>query len=84
MSRPCHSLPPRKNPVPIVQGARCAPGPVWTGAENFAHTGIRSPIQVRNYFFVISWYQNLSVFYLNYSNDVETKYLQKEYDIGNK
>jgi len=29
--------------VPIVQEAGWAPGPVWTGAENFAPTGIRSP-----------------------------------------
>ena len=29
--------------VPIVQEAVWAPGPVWTGAENFAPTGIRSP-----------------------------------------
>ena len=34
---------PGKDPVPIVQEARWAPGPVWTGAENFAPTGIRSP-----------------------------------------
>jgi hypothetical protein len=32
-----------KDPVPIVQEAGWAPGPVWTGAENLAHTGIRSP-----------------------------------------
>ena len=25
-----------KDPVPIVQGAGWAPGPVWTGAENLA------------------------------------------------
>jgi hypothetical protein len=25
-----------KDPVPIVQEAGCAPGPVWTGAENLA------------------------------------------------
>ena len=31
-----------KDPVPIVQGARWAPAPVWTGAENLASTGIRS------------------------------------------
>jgi hypothetical protein len=31
-----------KDPVPIVQEAWCAPGPVWTGAENLAPTGIRS------------------------------------------
>ena len=28
--------------VPIVQEAGWAPGPVWTGAENVALTGIRS------------------------------------------
>ena len=27
---------PSKNPVPIVQEAGWAPGPVWTGAENLA------------------------------------------------
>ena len=34
--RPCRSLPPGKDPVPIVQEAGWAPGPVWTGAENLA------------------------------------------------
>jgi len=34
---------PRKDLVPIVQEARWAPGLVWTGAENLAPTGIRSP-----------------------------------------
>ena len=37
------ALYPRKDPVPIVQEAAWAPGPVWTGAENLAPTGIRSP-----------------------------------------
>jgi hypothetical protein len=32
-----------KDPVPIAQEAGWAPGPVWTGAENLALTGIRSP-----------------------------------------
>jgi len=32
-----------KDPVPIVQEAGWDPGPVWTGAENLAPTGIRSP-----------------------------------------
>ena len=32
-----------KEPVPIVQEAGWAPGPIWTGAENLAPTGIRSP-----------------------------------------
>jgi hypothetical protein len=36
-----HSTP-RKDPVPIVQEAGWAPGPVWTGAENLVPTGIRS------------------------------------------
>ena len=35
------SLYPGKDPVPIVQEAEWAPGPVWTGAENLAPTGIR-------------------------------------------
>jgi len=34
---------PGKDPVPIVQEAGWAPGPVWIGAENLAPTGIRSP-----------------------------------------
>jgi len=41
--RPGRSLPPEKDPVPIVQEAEWAPGMVWTGVENLApHTGIRS------------------------------------------
>jgi len=32
-----------KDPVPIVQEAGWAPGPVWTGEENLTPTGIRSP-----------------------------------------
>ena len=34
---------PGKDPVPIVQEAGWAKGGVWTGAENLAPTGIRSP-----------------------------------------
>jgi hypothetical protein len=41
MPRP--HLTPGKDPVPIVQEAGCASGPVWTGEENLAPTGIRSP-----------------------------------------
>jgi hypothetical protein len=37
------ALPPGKDPVPIVEEAGWAPGPVWTGAENLTHTGIRYP-----------------------------------------
>jgi hypothetical protein len=32
-----------KEPVPIVQEAGWASGPVWTGAENLAPNGTRSP-----------------------------------------
>jgi hypothetical protein len=34
---------PEKDPVPIVWEAVLAPGPVWTGAENLAYIGIRTP-----------------------------------------
>ena len=34
---------PVKDPIPIVLEAGWAPGPVWTGAENLAPTGIGSP-----------------------------------------
>jgi len=34
---------PGKDPVPIVQEAAWAPGPVWTSVENLAPTGIRTP-----------------------------------------
>jgi hypothetical protein len=35
-------LPMGKDPVPIVQEAGWAPGPIWRGAESLATTGIRS------------------------------------------
>ena len=39
------ALPPGKDPVPTVQEAGWAPGPVWTGAENIApqRDSIRGP-----------------------------------------
>ena len=37
------ALYPGKDSVPIVQEAGWTPGPVWTGAENLAPTGIRFP-----------------------------------------
>ena len=42
-STPRPHFTPGKDPVPIAQGAGWAPGPVWTGTENLAPTGIRSP-----------------------------------------
>jgi hypothetical protein len=37
------ALYPWKDSVPIVQEAGWATGPVWTGAENLAPTGIQTP-----------------------------------------
>ena len=36
-------LPPGKDPVPIVKEVGWTSGQVWTGAENLAYSGIRSP-----------------------------------------
>jgi hypothetical protein len=36
-------LTPEEDPVPIVQEAGWASGPVWTGAENLDPTELRSP-----------------------------------------
>ena len=41
MPRPLFT--PTKDLVPTVQEAGWTPGPVWTGGENFAPIGIRSP-----------------------------------------
>ena len=43
VSRPGHSLPLGKTRCPLYREAGWAPGPVWTGAENLAPTGIWSP-----------------------------------------
>ena len=34
---------PGKDPVPIVQEAGWAPGPVWKSTENLVRTGLRTP-----------------------------------------
>jgi hypothetical protein len=36
------ALLPEREPLPILQVASWAAGPVWTGAENFAPIGIRT------------------------------------------
>ena len=41
------ALPPGKDPVPIVQEAGWAPGPVWTDAENLAPTPVFDPRTVQ-------------------------------------
>ena len=38
-----YTPPPEINPVPAVYEAGWAAGPLWTGAEYLAPTGIRSP-----------------------------------------
>jgi len=43
-SRPGRSLPPGKTRHPLHRRRSGPPGPVWTGAENLAPTGIRSPV----------------------------------------
>jgi len=40
---PLPLYPRERDPVPILQEAGWAPGPVWTGAENLSPTGILSP-----------------------------------------
>jgi hypothetical protein len=34
---------PGKDPVPLYKETGWTPGPFWTGVENLAHIGIRSP-----------------------------------------
>ena len=41
------ALLPGKDPVPIVQEAGWAPGPVWKGAENLPPTGTLQPVASR-------------------------------------
>jgi hypothetical protein len=41
--RPGRFTPGERDPVPTVQDAGWAPGPIWMAAENLAPTGIRSP-----------------------------------------
>ena len=42
-SRPGRFTPGKRDPVSFVPEAGLAPWPVWTGAEYFVPTGIRSP-----------------------------------------
>jgi hypothetical protein len=39
---PGRFIPQERDPLLVVQEAGWAPGAVWSGAENFVHTGIRS------------------------------------------
>jgi len=60
---------PGKDPVSIVQQAGWAPGPVWTGAENLAPTGIRSPdIPTRSQLF--TW-MSVSLVFLKFMPSIQ-------------
>jgi hypothetical protein len=45
------------NPVPFAQEAGRAPEPVWTGAENLATTGIRTPDRPAHTESLRQWHQ---------------------------
>ena len=64
-ARPGHTLLPRKDPVPIVQEAGWAPGPVWTGGKS-RPTGIRSPDRST---------RSQSLYRLNYPTHDRNEYL---------
>ena len=53
-----------KDPVPNVQEAGWAPGPVWTGAENLTPNGIRSPDRPA---------RSLSLYRLSYPAHIQTR-----------
>ena len=55
--------PREREPIPILQEARCSPGPVWKGAENLAPTGIRSPDQQIYYYYYCVCVMNMLVKY---------------------
>jgi hypothetical protein len=66
-----------KDPVPIIQGAGWAPGPVWTGGENLAPTGIRSPdLPIRNQ--IIMLLQLLKLIFLNSLQHLSLEKIIKE------
>jgi hypothetical protein len=64
---------PGKDPLPIAQEAGWAPGPVWTGAENLAPTGIGSPdlptrsesLYLLSYFGRLTFYKLHRIFFLS-------------------
>ena len=43
MPRPGCFTPWERYPIPFVQEAEWAPGPVWTGVENLSATGFQPP-----------------------------------------
>ena len=67
-ARPGRTLPPGKDPVPIVQEAGWAPGPVWTGGKSRPHRdsipGPSSPYLSR----YIDWATQPTYIYVVYAN----------------
>jgi len=60
-ARPGRTLPPGKTPLPILQEAGWAPGPVWTGEKSRPHRDI----QICSYAYM---YKNaVSVLYYSYA-----------------
>ena len=52
------ALPQGNDPVSIVLEAGWTPGPIWTGAENLASTGIRLPDRpARSEFLRCDWFR---------------------------
>jgi hypothetical protein len=74
--RPGRFTPWERDPVPIVQEAGWAPGPVWTGVENLASTGIRSPDRPARseslYRLSYRGPQQIALYPLKYQGSVET------------
>ena len=64
------ALCPGKDPVPVVQEASLVLGPVWTGAENLAATGIRPPDRPARYCHAFTLYQPIKA--INMSNLTST------------
>ena len=62
---------PKRVPVPIVQEAGWASGPVWTCAENLAPTGIRSPDRPA---------RRKSLYRLRYPAHIEVCWVNKSYE----
>jgi hypothetical protein len=75
-AHPNHTLPPGKTPLPIVQDAGWAPGPVWTGAENLAPTVCKNCIVIS----IQLSYKNVNDMFIFISddNDVVSNYFSRK------
>jgi len=69
---------PGKDTVPIVQEAGWAPGPVWTGAENLAPIGIRSPECPARALYRLRYPAHLHEYSLDYNHSILIKYQEKK------